>query len=249
MDLNGKVCLITGGTKGIGAATAIALARKGADVAINGRTDDGNARSVKEQVESLGRKCLLQFADVGHRESAIQCVETSVSELGGLDVLVHCAGGPAPGSLLEVSAKDWYRAFEIHVHAVFHLCRASVPWMRKRHEGAIVLISSVAGLRGCAGAIAYGVAKGALPQFARSLARELANDNIRVNCVSPGIIRTDFQSSLTPEQVSNNITNRIPLHREGTPEDVAEFIVTLIGNRFVTGENFVIDGGMSMRIV
>jgi NAD(P)-dependent dehydrogenase (short-subunit alcohol dehydrogenase family) len=120
--------------------------------------------------------------------------------------------------------------------------------MKERGAGAIVLVSSAAGLRGCLGALAYGVVKGALPQFARALARELADDNIRVNCVSPGIIRTPFQDFLTPEQVKNNIENRIPLHREGRPEDVARMIAELVVNEFITGENVVIDGGMTMRI-
>jgi NAD(P)-dependent dehydrogenase (short-subunit alcohol dehydrogenase family) len=121
--------------------------------------------------------------------------------------------------------------------------------MTKQGEGAIILLGSAAGLRGCLGALAYGVVKGALPQFARSLARELADNRIRVNCVSPGIIRTPFQDFLTPEQAANNIKNRIPLHREGRPDDVAEMIVTLVENDFITGENIVIDGGMTMRIV
>jgi NAD(P)-dependent dehydrogenase (short-subunit alcohol dehydrogenase family) len=121
--------------------------------------------------------------------------------------------------------------------------------MAAQGEGAIVLLSSAAGLRGCLGALAYGVVKGALPQFARNLARELAPSGIRVNCVSPGVIRTPFQDFLTPEQVANNIANRIPLRREGSPQQVADLIVSLIQNDFITGENVVIDGGMSMRIV
>jgi 3-oxoacyl-[acyl-carrier protein] reductase len=121
--------------------------------------------------------------------------------------------------------------------------------MKRKREGSIVLISSAAGRRGCLGAIAYGVVKGALPQLARSLARELAEDNIRVNTVSPGIIRTSFQDYLSPEQVKNNIENRIPLHREGRPEDVAEVIAMLVTNDFITGETIAIDGGMTMRIV
>jgi NAD(P)-dependent dehydrogenase (short-subunit alcohol dehydrogenase family) len=120
--------------------------------------------------------------------------------------------------------------------------------MRSRGGGAIVLISSAAGSRGCLGALAYGVAKGSLPQLARGLARELAADSIRVNCVSPGIIRTPFQDHLSPEQVRNNIENRIPLHREGTPDDVAAVIAALLENDYVTGENVAIDGGMTMRI-
>jgi len=121
--------------------------------------------------------------------------------------------------------------------------------MAQAGGGSIILLGSAAGLRGCLGALAYGVAKGTLPQFARALARELADRNIRVNCVSPGVVRTPFQNSLTPEQAANNIQNRIPLHREGRPEDVADAITMLMQNEFITGENLVIDGGMTMRIV
>jgi NAD(P)-dependent dehydrogenase (short-subunit alcohol dehydrogenase family) len=249
MELTGKVCLVTGGTRGIGAAVAVELARRGAHVSINGRVADEDALAVKSEVENLGCRCILQIADVSEPAGAGNCVAETASVLGGIDVLVHCAGSAAPGGLLEVDPETWYGAFDVHVHSIFHLSRAVIPLIKKRREGAIVLVSSAAGLRGCAGAIAYGVAKSALPQFARSLAREFAGDNIRVNCVSPGIIRTRFQDCLTPEQVANNIENRIPLHREGKPEDVAEIIAALICNDFITGENIVIDGGMTMRIV
>ncbi|MEO6923118.1 MAG: SDR family oxidoreductase, partial [Bryocella sp.] len=224
------------------------LARGGANIAINGRVIDEEARRVKAEVESFGQQCFLHVADVSRPADAVRCVEATVDALGGLDVLIHCAGGAAPGSLVEVTPEVWQQAFDIHVHAVFHLCRTAIPWMQRKSEGAIVLISSVAGQRGCAGAIAYGVAKGALPQFARSLARELADDNIRVNCVSPGIIRTRFQDHLTPEQITNNIEKRIPLHREGKPEDVSAVVSMLVCNNFITGENIVVDGGMAMRI-
>jgi NAD(P)-dependent dehydrogenase (short-subunit alcohol dehydrogenase family) len=249
MKLDGKVCLITGGTKGIGAATALELARQGAHIAVNGRVADAEASALKAKVEALGRRCLLHIADVSVPDQAVQCVEAAASALGSVDVLVHSAGGPAPGTLLDVKPEDWYRAFDIHIHAAFHLCRTAIPWMKKKHEGAIVFVSSVAGLRGCPGAIAYGVVKGALPQFARSLARDFADDNIRVNCVSPGIIRTRFHAAMTPEQAKINLERRIPLHREGKPEEVAAVIATLATNDFITGENFVMDGGMSMRIV
>jgi NAD(P)-dependent dehydrogenase (short-subunit alcohol dehydrogenase family) len=109
-------------------------------------------------------------------------------------------------------------------------------------------MSPAAGSRGCAGAIAYGIAKGAIPQFARSRARKLSEYNIRVNAVSPGVIRTRFQDYLTPEQMLDNTENRIPLRREGTPEDVAAAIVMLVENAFITGETVSINGGMTMRI-
>jgi NAD(P)-dependent dehydrogenase (short-subunit alcohol dehydrogenase family) len=249
MRLKSKVCLITGGTKGIGAAVAIELARHGADIALNGRVDDDEARRVKATVEAAGRKCFVHFGDIGRPSEAAKYVEATAEALGSVDVLIHSAGGAAPGTLLDVSAETWHQAFDIHIHAIFHLCRAAIPWMKKRGEGSIILISSAAGLRGVNGAIAYSVVKGALPQFARSLAREVADDNIRVNCVSPGIIRTRFQDYLTAEQVETNLGSRIPLHREGTPKDVAETIILLAGNDYITGENIVVDGGLTMRIV
>lgn len=248
MELANKVCLITGGTSGIGAATAIELARRGANVAIAGLQVDSTACAAKAAIESFGRKCQLAALDVTSPGAATEWVEQAARALGGVDVLVHCAGAPVQGGLLEVTEQAWYFAFDLHVHAIFHLCRAAVPLMRTRGEGAIALISSAAGTRGCLGAAAYGVAKGAIPQFTRTLARELADDNIRVNCVSPGIIRTPFQNYLTAEQVRNNTENRIPLHREGTPEDVAKAIAALITNDFITGENLAIDGGMTMRV-
>jgi NAD(P)-dependent dehydrogenase (short-subunit alcohol dehydrogenase family) len=250
MDLQSKVCLITGGSSGIGAATARALARRGADIAICVRNPNGQpARDVQRDVEALNSRAILIGADAGDPAQAASAVEQTVSRLGRLDVLVHSAGGAAPGSLLQVDPAIWYKAFEIHVHAVFHLARAAVPFMIQSGEGAIVLISSAAGARGCAGAIAYGVAKGALPQFTRAMARELAEFNIRVNCVSPGVIRTPFQDYLTPEQVRNNLENRIPLHREGRPDEVAEAVAALIENGFITGADLPVDGGMAMRMV
>jgi NAD(P)-dependent dehydrogenase (short-subunit alcohol dehydrogenase family) len=249
MKLDGKVSLITGGAGGIGAATALELARLGSNIMIVDWRIDGRAKEVSNKIESLGRSCFMLQADMSVPEEVTGSVLDTVTQMGSVDVLVHAAGGGVPGNLLEVTPAAWYGAFDIHVHAVFHLCRAAAPFMKKKREGAIILVSSAAGSRGCLGAIAYGVAKGALPQFARSLARELAEDNIRVNAVSPGIIRTPFQDCLTPEQVENNIQNRIPLHREGKPEDVAEVIAMLVTDDFVTGETISVDGGMAMRIV
>ncbi len=250
MELQGKVCLITGGSSGIGAATARKFAVRGADIAICGlAADELLAQSVQRDIQALGRKALTIAADVSNPQEAVRCVAETMAVFGSLDVLVHCAGGPANGGLLDVDPCTWYRAFDIHVHAAFHLARAAVPCMVKRGGGAILLISSAAGARGCAGAIAYGVAKGAIPQFTRDLARELADSNIRVNCVSPGIIRTRFQEYLTSEQVENNTRNRIPLHREGQPEEVAAALTALVENDFITGAEIPVDGGMVMRMV
>ena len=152
------------------------------------------------------------------------------------------------GGLFDLTAEAWQAAFDVHVHAIFHLCRAAIPAMRARKEGVIILISSTAGIRGVVTNVAYQVAKGALPQFARALAREFANDNIRVNCVAPGVVRTAFHAAMTGEQRRLNLEHRIPLHREGTPAQVAELILTLVKNDYITGETMTIDGGLTMRI-
>jgi len=196
----------------------------------------------------MGRRCHFIAADVGKPEEAVRCAQEAILAFGGVDVLVHCAGVAVLGGLLETTPELWHRTFDLHVHGLFHLCREVVPHMKRKKEGTIIMVSSGAGLRGCPNAIAYAVAKGALPQFARALARELAADNIRVNCVAPGIIRTSFQEHLTPEQVRNNVENRIPLHREGRPEEVAQVIELLVKNDFITGETITIDGGMAMRM-
>ncbi len=248
MQLTGKIALVTGGTRGIGAATAIALARDGADLALVGRNLDAEAQATREAIQKLGRRCELIRADCGQALEVTRCVQETESKLGAPAVLVHCAGGPVNGGLLELTPETWNAAFDLHVHAVFHLTRAVIPAMRKRKEGAIILISSVAGIRGVITNPAYQVIKGALPQFARALAREFAADNIRVNCVAPGIIRTAFHAPMSAEQKKINLEQRIPLQREGTPEQVAEAIVQLVRNDYITGETLTIDGGLTMRI-
>jgi NAD(P)-dependent dehydrogenase (short-subunit alcohol dehydrogenase family) len=175
-------------------------------------------------------------------------VEETARRLGAVDVLVHSAGGVIEGGLMDVTPETWYAGFDVHVHAIYYLARAAVPLMRKKKEGAIVLVSSVAGIRGVHFNLAYQVVKGTLPQFARAMAREFADDNIRVNCVAPGIIRTRFHAGMTPEQKKHNLENRIPLHREGTPEQVADLITQLVTNDYITGETVTIDGGLTMRI-
>jgi NAD(P)-dependent dehydrogenase (short-subunit alcohol dehydrogenase family) len=246
--LASSVALVTGGTKGIGAAAAIVLAQAGADVAIVGRHLGAQAKETRRRIEALGRKCLPILADVGAPRNATRCVEETAKKLGPIDILVHSAGGPVNGGLLELTPEAWQAAFDVHVHAIFHLCRAAIPAMKQKKRGSIILISSSAGIRGIKTNVAYQTVKGAVPQLTRALAYEFANDNIRVNCVAPGVIRTDFHATM-PEQVKqNNLQNRIPLHREGTSEQVATMILELVLNEYITGETVSVDGGLTMRI-
>ena len=248
MNLSGKIALITGGTRGIGASTAIALARDGADIALVARKLDQDGLDTQKAVRALGRRCEVVLADCGKPEDCARCVKETESKLGTVDVLVHAGGGPVNGGLFDLTPEMWQSAFDVHVHAIFHLCRAVIPAMKVKKEGAIILISSTAGIRGVITNVAYQVVKGALPQMTRALAREFANDNIRVNCVAPGVIRTSFHAAMSPEQKKLNLDQRIPLHREGTPEQVGDLIKTLVVNDYITGETMTIDGGLTMRI-
>jgi NAD(P)-dependent dehydrogenase (short-subunit alcohol dehydrogenase family) len=248
MNLTGKRALVTGGTRGIGAAIAVDLARQGCDVAINGRNDDDAAAAVKQAVATAGRKCVSLIADVARTDELERIVRDAEAGLGGLDILVHSAGGPSFGTIDECTPEQWKATFDVHVHAAYFLCRRALPIIRKAGEGAIILVSSVAGIRGCPGAVAYGTAKAAVLHFTRMLARDEADNNIRVNCVAPGIIRTRFHENMTPEAKAHNLAVRIPLHREGTPEHVAEAVRLLVTNDFITGEVIVVDGGSSMQV-
>ena len=248
MDIGSKVAMVTGGTKGIGAATAVALAREGADVSLVARHADEGALEVKAEIERLGRRCVMLQHDLAVADEAIQCVRETREQLGSIDILVHCAGGGSNGDILTCPPEEWYALFDVHVHAAYHLCREAAPMMVEKRQGAIVLISSVAGIRGLKFALAYGTVKGTVAQFTRMLAYQLADHNVRVNCVAPGIIRTPFHASMTQEAYQRNVDHRIPLHREGKPEDVAEAILSLVQNDYITGEVLVIDGGLTSRI-
>jgi len=248
MNLQDKVALVTGGTRGIGAASALALARDGAHVAVSARRDDAQAQATLQAIRALGRKAEFIAADYAKPADATRSVEETVRRLGAMDVLVHSAGGPVNGGLFEITPEQWHAAFDVHVHALFYLCRAAIPHMKPKKEGAIILISSTAGIRGIITNVAYQVAKGALPQFTRALAREFANDNIRVNGVAPGVVRTDFHAAMSEAQRKLNLEQRIPLHREGTPEQVASVVLELVKNDYVTGETCTVDGGLTMRI-
>jgi NAD(P)-dependent dehydrogenase (short-subunit alcohol dehydrogenase family) len=263
MELTGHVALVTGGSRGIGAATAVSLAAAGADVAIVSRSGDEAAAEVVSRIEDSGRRGVSLIGDMAKPEDCRRVVEDAAEQLGGVHVLIHNAGGNEPGAIDgEDTEEAWYRAFDVHVHAAFHLVRAALPYLRggaalgatatgnvgASAGGAIVLVSSVAGIRGVSGITPYSTVKGALQQFGRSLASELADDNIRVNCIAPGIIRTRFHDAMSEEAKQHNLTHRIPLHREGTPEQIAEAIRFLVTNDYITGENVTVDGGLTMRI-
>lgn len=248
MDVADKVVLITGGTMGLGQAMAMDLAKRGANLTLVARNLDDKARAVRDEIVALGRRCHLVQADMSLAADCKRCVEESFVHFGRLDVLISNAGGPSPGAIEDISVEQWLETMAVHVNANFFLVKAALPQLRQQSEGAIITVSSAAGLRGCPGALAYCTAKGAVSQFTRALACDLGDDNIRVNCVAPGIIRTRFHDGMSAERQQHNLEHRVPLHREGTPEQVAKVVTLLVTNDYITGETYTIDGGLTMRI-
>lgn len=244
-DISDKAALITGGTRGIGLAIARIMLERGARVVVNGRQMTSEAEELA--AEFGADRFAVRLADVAVPEEATRLVEQAGTQFGRLDMLVHSAGGPAPGTALGISPENWMQAFAIHVHPVYHLFRAAHPYLA-REGGSVLLVSSVAGLRGCPGTVAYQTVKGALVPLARALAFDHAKQDIRVNVIAPGIIRTRFHEQMTDTAKAHNLENRIPLRREGTTRDVATASLELMCNPFITGEVLTIDGGMSMRI-
>lgn len=242
-----EVAVITGGARGIGAAIAGALAERNVRLILNGRHRDDE---VKRCISGLAKRTDVLFleGDAAEEMTAHDLAKLASKEFGRLDFVVPAAGGPHPGKITDLSVDQWMDAFRLHVHAVFHLFRACHPLLAVR-GGGFLMVGSVAGKRGCPTTVAYQTVKGALPQMARALARDHAQEGIRVNVIEPGIIRTRFHAAMTPEAERNNLDNRIPLRRFGTPEQVASAAIELLTNPFITGETLVIDGGMSMRMV
>lgn len=245
MDFNEKLAVVTGGTRGIGLAIAQAILEAGGSVAINGRSPTAEAQALLERFGP--DRVALEIGDVSIPQQATELVERTVKRFGRLDILIHAAGGPEPGKVTDLTDSAWLSAFAIHVHPIFHLFRAAHASLARR-GGAILLVSSVAGLRGCPGTVAYQTVKGALIPMARALAMDHAHENIRVNVIAPGIIRTRFHEAMTEAAKNHNIANRIPLRREGQVTDVASAAMELLRNEFITGEYLTIDGGMSMRV-
>jgi NAD(P)-dependent dehydrogenase (short-subunit alcohol dehydrogenase family) len=242
-----EVAIITGGTRGIGAAIASGLAERKVRLVLNGRNEDDD---VKKLCTELRKKTEVRFiaGDAADPEMAARLASEATNSFGRIDYAVPAAGGPNPGKITDLSFDQWTEAFRVHVHAVFHLFRAVQPALAAK-GGSFLMVGSVAGKRGCPGTIAYQTVKGALPQMARALARDHGHEGIRINVIEPGIIRTRFHAAMTPEAERNNLENRIPLKRFGTPELVASAAIELLTNPFISGETLSIDGGMSMRMV
>jgi 3-oxoacyl-[acyl-carrier protein] reductase len=237
-SLEGKLALVTGGSRGIGRAIALELGRAGAEVVVGYRTGREEAESV---AAAIGGRALE--ADVSDAESAKALVEAA----GDVDVLVNNAGLTRDGLLVRMSDEDWRTVIDTNLSSVFYTCRAAArPMMRKR-AGSIVNVSSIVGVHGNGGQTNYAASKAGIIGFTKSLARELGSRNVRANVVAPGYVTTQLTDVLPPEATDAMLANT-PLGRLGDPEDVAGAVRFLCSGAaaFVTGDVLLVDGGLGM---
>ncbi|MBB6636635.1 3-oxoacyl-[acyl-carrier-protein] reductase [Cohnella thailandensis] len=247
VDLTGKAALVTGASRGIGRAIAIALAEAGADVAVNFAGSEAAAAETAAAVEALGRKAILLQGNVGKAAEFDAIVGKAIEAFGKLDILVNNAGITRDNLIMRMKEEEFDEVIETNLKGVFNGIKAVTRPMMKQRSGRIINISSVVGVLGNAGQANYVAAKAGVIGLTKSAARELASRGITVNAVAPGYIETDMTGKL-PQEVREGILSQVPLGRMGKPEDIASAVVYLASDAasYMTGQTIHIDGGMYM---
>jgi 3-oxoacyl-[acyl-carrier protein] reductase len=244
--LDGKVAIVTGGSRGIGAAIAALLADHGAAVVVSGR-DAARLQSAVQRLEERGVSVLGLVGDAGKREDADRLVEAAKERFGRLDLLVNNAGITRDGLLIRMKDDDWDRVLETNLRGAFLMTRAAAKLMVRQRSGRIINIASAAGAMGNPGQANYSAAKAGLIGLTKSTARELAHWGILVNAVAPGLIETDMAAAI-PAEAREALLAQVPLKRIGSARDVAEMVGFLAGDgaAYVTGQVFHVNGGLYM---
>ena len=247
MSLQGKCALVTGGSRGIGRAVCLELARQGARVAVNYA---GNAAAAEETVracEALGAEAFAIQADVADAAVCEAMVKEVLARFGRLDILVNNAGVTRDGLMLTMKEADWDAVLDTNLKGAFHCMKAAYRPMMKQKYGRVVNLTSIVGLRGNAGQANYAASKAGLIGLTKSMAKELAGRNVTVNAVAPGFIDTDMTAAL-PEKARESMLGTIPMGRLGQAEDVAKAVAFFAGDEaaYVTGQVLCVDGGMAV---
>jgi 3-oxoacyl-[acyl-carrier protein] reductase len=247
IDLTGKSALVTGGSRGIGKAIGLRLARQGADVAFSYRGNADAAKATADEIESIGTKALSIQGDVKDPESAEAVVKAVLDAFGNVDILVNNAGITRDDLIMRMSAEAWREVLETNLFGAFWMTKAVTRPMLKARAGRIVNITSVSGQAGQMGQANYSSAKAGLIGLTKATARELASRGITVNAVAPGFVLTELTQNL-PEALQNELIARTPLGRFGTVEEIADAVAFLVSDeaRYITGQVLAVDGGLVM---
>jgi 3-oxoacyl-[acyl-carrier protein] reductase len=247
MTLEGEIALVTGGSRGIGRAAAIALAKEGAEVIINYVSNESKAQETCNEIAANGGKASCIQFDVANPEETKTAMDQLLKEKKKISILVNNAGITRDGLMMRYSVDDWDQVLNTNLRSAFIVSQAVIRGMMKERKGSIIHMGSIVGITGNAGQAAYCAAKAGIIGLTKSMAKELAARNIRVNAIAPGFIETDMTHQLTEDQ-KKAIFDVIPLGRIGTADEIAQAVVFLASQHssYITGQTLIVDGGMGM---
>ncbi|MGH4123352.1 MAG: elongation factor P 5-aminopentanone reductase [Clostridium sp.] len=245
MNLKGKVAIVTGGSRGIGKGIAIELAKSGACVVINYKSNDKEAEKTLQEIEEIGAYALKIKGDVSEYEFSKQLIKTTVEKLGKVDILINNAGISKVGLFMDESPGEWDNILNVNLKGTINCSHSVVKEMIKQKSGVIINISSMWGNVGASCEVIYSASKGAINSFTKALAKELAPSNIRVNAIAPGVIDTEMNSWLSSEE-RKSLASEIPMMKFGEVQDVGMLVAFLVSekSKYITGQVITIDGGM-----
>jgi acetoacetyl-CoA reductase len=245
-NLNGKVAIVTGGSRGIGAAISMELARQGVKVVLNFVSREEIAEKMVADINEIGGEAYAIRADVSNTEEAAHLVQEAIDHFGRVDILVNNAGITRDSTFKKLSSEDWRKVIDVNLNSVYNTTSVALPYLLESDAGRIINISSIIGQAGGFGQTNYAAAKAGLIGYTKSLALELAKSNVTVNAICPGFIGTEMVQAI-PEKVLAGIVEKVPQKRLGKPEEVARGVAFLCSDgAYITGQQLNINGGLYM---
>jgi len=243
--LTGKIAVVTGGSRGIGAAIAKGLGKEGATVIINYNHSHEEAETVVNEIKAMGSLAVALQADISDAEATRVFIEKALADFGKIDILVNNAGITRDKTFKKMSFEEWHKVIDTNLSSVFNTCKIALPSMLEQKYGRIINISSVIGQAGGFGQANYAAAKAGLVGFSKSLALETAKGGVTVNCICPGYIATEMVNAM-PENVREAIIAMVPMKKLGAPEEVAKGVIFICESEYMTGQSLNLNGGLYM---